>query len=372
MKKNLNIIDYIIENKKLNQGAIGSALGISQAQISKWKSGDKIPNNRELELIELAELKDSCDEFKLFDTKTADSSWAILTMKYCDGNDWIEYLTTLIYKNQIHSIRENDILAGDELTSWIKNFLLMLNDADVELPRAPEQANSKNTDFYVPDETGFITLNPILKKIELILTNISNLQDRIIIKSSQELIENKYFNKIFDLIPNACLYKILLGEEQKNGPVGLGPLITDWFGSYSFQADHLKKIDLLIKSYKDKVGHLNDEFDWKDLSVDMCGSEYILLREESAQRRKIKEEAKDIIATSELADEVKATSKNFEKTNSSSIESLDIDKDLEKNFSLAERMITEQLNSNRKLMEELHVKIDLLIDQNGKNNSMPS
>lgn len=78
-----NFIDYILKTKKLRQKDIAQKLGVSTAQISKWKAGDRIPSSRERELIELAGLFGD------------DPEWAILAQTENNAAAWVKYIVAM-------------------------------------------------------------------------------------------------------------------------------------------------------------------------------------------------------------------------------------------------------------------------------------
>lgn len=358
MKKNLNIIDYIIESKKLNQGKISEELGVSQAQISKWKTGEKISNKSELKLIELAGLNNHCEKFTI---DNADSKWAILTRKHCDGQAWLDYLTALVYSHQIWDFKKNDILAEDELTSWIKNFLFLLNEGDVELPKAPIEAPSA----FSGEESVFETFHSLsfFQSIDIIFQNIKTLQKQIIATFPEEFKKSKYFWKILDSIPSSSINKRLRYEEKNWGTMIDTPLISDIFGSLSFQNTYSKKIDTLIEEFEFKLRPFDIEFDWKKLSSQMCGAEYIQEQKIFDERQAIKANARNLIKFQEEQMKTKLENQNSQISKIVSNQSDDIDKDdSDKYLSLAERKITNQLKNQAEEIKELHSKVDSLLN----------
>ncbi|MFL2467096.1 MAG: hypothetical protein ACJ0G6_04630 [Candidatus Pseudothioglobus sp.] len=367
--KNLNIIDYIIENKKLNQGAISKELKVSQAQISKWKTGEKISNKSELKLIELADLNNVCEEFTI---DNADSKWAILTRPYCDGERWLEYLKALVYKHQIWDYTDNDILSGDKLISWMKKFLFLLNEGDVKLPRAPHM---ETMEYEAVDELGFntnSTNSSFFHSISIIFTNIKTLQEEIISTIPADLYKNKFFWEVIDLIPSSVINKRLRYEENRWGGIVETPLIGDIFESIAFQHTYSKKIDALLEEFEFRVRPTKIELDWNKLSSLMCGAVYIQERKRIAERKEIKKEARKLILASEKSGKTQVDHENFKNNEVSSNQSDDIDKDdSDKYLSLSERKIMDKLNSNEKLLQELHKKIDLLNSENNDDKEVP-
>ena len=61
---NTNIVAYLIKTKGMTQTDIATklksadkdTLGVSQALVSKWNRGEKIPKDREIEMLKLADL----------------------------------------------------------------------------------------------------------------------------------------------------------------------------------------------------------------------------------------------------------------------------------------------------------------------------
>ena len=73
---NTNLIEYIIEKTELKQKDIAEKLGVSTAQVSKWKSGESIPVARQLELQFLCGAIDvDLDWIQLVGTKENAESW---------------------------------------------------------------------------------------------------------------------------------------------------------------------------------------------------------------------------------------------------------------------------------------------------------
>jgi transcriptional regulator with XRE-family HTH domain len=79
----VNIIDYIIKNTALKQKDIAEKLNVSRAQVSRWKTGESIPFNRQEELNQLAGLFGDNEE------------WAILIGSEERSKEWIDYVVEL-------------------------------------------------------------------------------------------------------------------------------------------------------------------------------------------------------------------------------------------------------------------------------------
>lgn len=116
----INIIEYITKNTKFRQIDIANKLGVSRAQISKWKAGEYIPSDREEELIEIAGLFSHNPE------------WAIWAKTEENAQDWMNYIIHMCERVDLHF---NDILDEPEL--YIPMIIIRLVDLGVSFPEAP-------------------------------------------------------------------------------------------------------------------------------------------------------------------------------------------------------------------------------------------
>ncbi len=79
----MNLIERVVKETGLKQKDLAKSLGVTSAQISRWKSGESIPSNRKDELLILANLTAS-----LID-------WTGITSSDRDALDWINYFNLL-------------------------------------------------------------------------------------------------------------------------------------------------------------------------------------------------------------------------------------------------------------------------------------
>jgi len=378
---NLNIIDYIIENKKLNQAAIGKLLPvnekviaklkkgekqpthISQAQISKWKQGIKIPKVRELELISIADLDDVCTEFNQFTLDNVDSRWAILTAEHCDGERWLDYLKDLVYKNQIISFEKNDVLEGNDLKDWSKELLYSLNNAGVYIHKAPEYDCLSH-----PDDLGAkfekYPRSPFFEFIDTIFSEVLRRQKLAINIIPSGLKKNKNYLKLIGLITDGViameLEKISIKdiEDYLKKPF---PLFSDPMKLFSFQLDIKFEIDKCITdlnqtSKNSKIDLVNNEL-FDKLSMFLGGSDWYEWNDEIHDQK-----IESIIDEKTIPND---SNKNYElEGNFDSKDHLRLldEVDSDKYLSFAERKITDQLRKQEKDIEELHKKVDSLLN----------
>ena len=73
MKKNL--VTYILQNTKMTQKDLAAAIGVSGAQVSKWKSGESIPNERAEQLKEAAKIPDNYELLELAGSQDNIGMW---------------------------------------------------------------------------------------------------------------------------------------------------------------------------------------------------------------------------------------------------------------------------------------------------------
>ncbi|MDQ6979619.1 MAG: helix-turn-helix transcriptional regulator [Mariprofundaceae bacterium] len=80
---NKNLIEYIIAKTGLRQTDIAKELGVSRAQVSKWKSGEFIPFERSKILMKMA------------DIFTDDIEWLELAGSQENASAWCEYIRAM-------------------------------------------------------------------------------------------------------------------------------------------------------------------------------------------------------------------------------------------------------------------------------------
>lgn len=75
-----NLIEYITTRKIYSQADLARELGVSRAQITKWKNGEYLPSERQTQLLKLA---------GLFDTVSAE--WAMFAGSEKNADAWYSY-----------------------------------------------------------------------------------------------------------------------------------------------------------------------------------------------------------------------------------------------------------------------------------------
>lgn len=70
-----NLISHILTNTKMSQKDLAAAIGVSGAQISKWKSGEPIPFGRKGELMEIAQIPSNFEVLELAGTEENIDQW---------------------------------------------------------------------------------------------------------------------------------------------------------------------------------------------------------------------------------------------------------------------------------------------------------
>ncbi len=134
VQKTINIIDVITTKTKLKQMDIAKKLGVSRAQISKWKSGEYIPYDRRQALNEMAGLFGD------------DTEWALLTKNPENAEDWIDYFTD---HHQGFLDVDTCRTLTDEAEVWVPQMLILFNLIGIKIPE-----NARNIDTDVEDEEG--------------------------------------------------------------------------------------------------------------------------------------------------------------------------------------------------------------------------
>jgi len=128
-----NLIEYIVKTKSLKQKDLAEILKVSRAQISKWKSGEHIPFDREDQLMNIAGLFGSDPEWSIF-VKTKENS-----------DSWINYLTF------IHDISDDYTRSSrlqDEPNFYAPNILLLFSEIGIKFPQKAPSPEKMEEDEY--------------------------------------------------------------------------------------------------------------------------------------------------------------------------------------------------------------------------------
>lgn len=112
-----NVIKYITVNTDLRQKDLAEKLGVSRAQISKWKAGDSIPLDREDELRKLAGLFGD------------NAEWAVFAKTEKNSQAWFDYMQ---WMSEVSDYRSSTI--QDMPNVLVPEILLTFAKVGVPLP----------------------------------------------------------------------------------------------------------------------------------------------------------------------------------------------------------------------------------------------
>ncbi len=130
----MNLIDHIVQNSGVKQTDIANRLGVSRAQVSKWKAGEQIPTARLKELCELAGLFGD------------DPQWALLVGTEERGSSWIEFFK---YLNEI--AENGPCWELDEMPEFMTPIMMKgFQELGANVPSAPPV---KDADGYYDFES---------------------------------------------------------------------------------------------------------------------------------------------------------------------------------------------------------------------------
>lgn len=117
----INLIDYIIETKGLRQKDLADQLGVSRAQISKWKAGEYISAEKLEKLNEIAGLFGD------------DPDWAILVKSEENAEAWYAYF------QEMNELAEGyaAYLFDDMPELYVRFILLLFKEVGVDVPMSP-------------------------------------------------------------------------------------------------------------------------------------------------------------------------------------------------------------------------------------------
>ena len=146
MPSKTNIIDIIISKTGMKQMDIAKKLGVSRAQVSKWKSGEDIPDNRREALNEMAGLFGD------------DTEWCLLTKTPENAENWIDF-----FVDYHEGCLEVDPCSNisDYPESWVPTILALFNKVGIKIPEIAPNLYTEDTDsddFDYSEESSFYVL----------------------------------------------------------------------------------------------------------------------------------------------------------------------------------------------------------------------
>jgi transcriptional regulator with XRE-family HTH domain len=303
----INIIDFIIKKKKMKQTDIAKELGVSRAQISKWKSGEDIPIKRMKSLSEMAGLFG--DDFE----------WCLLVKTPENAESWIRFFSG--YHDGYLDVTPCHLLS-DAPEIYVPPILLLFDKVGIKIPEIAPRLYGEGDEGDEEDEGEDVDFRDLVHQY---------------LESYAALINYNRQN-IGELSDNDDVFENVLGIEYYIGDYALenvGRGILDKLGAdHSIVAkvvsEARKNISKLIKEIVE-IQIKNNRPIMKDY--------YNLLKNDPYD-----------LADEELAGIYKGL------TVDSSIESL---------LPLFERTVLGHVKLQTKLLEELHDKLDLLLKKLG-------
>jgi hypothetical protein len=225
---NTNIIEYLMKVKKMTQVEIAGALnsnsddpdkkGITQAAISKWRKGFRIPPSRQIELLKLAglywkiEAKDNSNPDDSAHLREVDSRWNVLVKSETNEIAWMEYIDSLHTSFEI--LNPNGEHIEDEYLNFLRTLLVTLNSHGFEIPAFPPMPFRESK--LSKDERKRFT-----NFFRLLLLHINILQLWCIEALPRKNFEG--FLKLYTWIPNIAIAQTIKQSSSKN----IVPLSTD-------------------------------------------------------------------------------------------------------------------------------------------------
>jgi len=122
-KNTTTLIDVVIQKTGMKQMDIAKKLGVSRAQVSKWKSGEDIPDDRRTVLNGMAGLFGD------------DIEWALLTKTPENAESWIKFFED---RHQNYLDVDTCDTFADQTEFLVPAMLLMFNRIGIKIPaKAP-------------------------------------------------------------------------------------------------------------------------------------------------------------------------------------------------------------------------------------------
>lgn len=132
----VNIIGYITARTGLKQKDLAEQLGVSKAQISKWKAGEYISLEKREKLNEIAGLFGD------------DPEWAILVKTEENSQAWYEYFRQLNDEAEGYAGYQFE----DEPEVYVRSILLLLSRLGIDVPPAPPSSTESTGEEIDIDE----------------------------------------------------------------------------------------------------------------------------------------------------------------------------------------------------------------------------
>jgi transcriptional regulator with XRE-family HTH domain len=130
-----NLIDYITQKKSLTQADLARELGVSRAQITKWKAGEHLPSDRQIQLFKLA---------GLFATVSED--WAMFAETQENAAAWYSYFSELLEDIEWgDSLRD---LSSDAPDIYFWHVLDELLDMGADIQATAPKSHWENEEEY--------------------------------------------------------------------------------------------------------------------------------------------------------------------------------------------------------------------------------
>lgn len=344
---NLNIVKYILESTEMTQTDIANKLKakkrkgsdeetkVSQASISQWSRGS-LPDDRAIELLKIAGLyweledyidydnfedpdfppdKDSLPLPDFFRSKSVDSKWNVLVKTEKNQNDWYEFISDMLSPKQYKNIKSE--FNDNDFVKFARECLFLLNGAGFVVPESPE----------------------LIKSTDSVLFNLfRKWMHRITILQywcASSLPQDKHnFPELYGNLSEIAIAQCIVGSNYQV------PEKTDPLALRNF----VERVNRISKTSIDSY-YAWQSFHMENFFGDDSFNEIL------------------IYSNDDTTDNISQLSST---TSSDEIQQND-----DKYLSYAERKIMDRLKANEKLVQELHQKIDLLINQNDDSDGIP-
>jgi hypothetical protein len=176
---NTNIVKYILETTNMNQTEIANKLKpkkrkgsdketkVTQASISQWSRGDKLPSDRAIELLQIAgiywELEyvqdyDNISDYRensldepiptpewMRDT-VVDPRWHIVVKTEQNQNDWYNFIDNVLSPKKFKNIQSES--NDNDFVKFARECLFHLIEAGFIVPESPESIKSSNSILF--------------------------------------------------------------------------------------------------------------------------------------------------------------------------------------------------------------------------------
>lgn len=207
-----NIILHILKTTDLNQKDIATKIGVSTAQVSKWKAGEAIPLSRLEALNKLAGLFG------------ANAEWAVIAETAQNADAWVDYFEYL------QSVSDGGQCGGvaEDSKRFVPELFVELSKAGIGIPKTAPVPNKDGE--YGDEDTGLASYDEpegevfdlFLRELLCCFAPMSRWRERYLSMTDDDVMDD-WCCEIEDAL---AIYSLTWVSDEALMPVGLSKATT--------------------------------------------------------------------------------------------------------------------------------------------------